>query len=416
MDVRHPGQPLQLVWAAVRHADGHGRHERADDHAEAAVSKREQQPDLQVQPHELLELQVRARHRRDLHQLPRAPTRSAVSPTGRTHCASRRSTRTAPRPRSRRTCGQSTPARRRSRTHRTRRATTPRPRSASPTPRRRTRSSASLTAAATSTCTSPTSYGCPERRHAHLQRRGRRRRRSHDAGSDLHLADRHRGTRADHWCHDAGRVRQLDDADHLGHRRHPDGPDSSHSADNATVSVALYSGPTATGSPLQTVNPTVSGGGTWSVSESALAANAQYTVKVTQGDAAGNSGSATSTFVIDTVAPTPTVTAPAAYVNTTTPTISGTAGVQTGDASHSADNGTVTVKIYSGAGTGGLLLQTINNVAVSGGTWSTTAATLPPPPNTPPKSPRATSRATPAQAPAAPSTPSSSTPSTPLSP
>ncbi len=154
--------------------------------------------------------------------------------------------------------------------------------------------------------------------------------------------------------------------------------DASHSADNGTVTVKIFPGATATGSPLQTFNSVPVASGSWSVSGSALAGNAQYTVQVSQGDGAGNNGTGTSTFVIDTTAPAPTVTAPPAYVNTTTPAISGTAGTQAADASHSADNTTVTVKIFSGPDTSGAPLQTINLVPVTAGTWTATPAALPP--------------------------------------
>ncbi len=72
--------------------------------------------------------------------------------------------------------------------------------------------------------------------------------------------------------------------------------------------------------------------GHWSVSESALAANAQYTVEVTQTDGAGNSGSSTATFVIDDVAPTVALDTPDG--SNTTPTFSGTAGTATGKRHH----------------------------------------------------------------------------------
>ena len=101
-----------------------------------------------------------------------------------------------------------------------------------------------------------------------------------------------------------------------------------------------------------------------------------YTVLVQATDGVGNTTASghetTASFLYDTVAPTPTVTAPAAFVKTTTPTISGTAGTQAADSTHSADNSTVTVKIFSGSGTGGPLLQTITGVTVTSGTWSTT--------------------------------------------
>ena len=152
-------------------------------------------------------------------------------------------------------------------------------------------------------------------------------------------------------------------------------PDATHSADNTTVTVQIYAGPTATGSPLQTLTPTVTAGN-WTTSPATLTANAQYTAKVSQGDVAGNNGTNTSTFVVDTAAPAPTVTAPAAFNNSTTPTISGTAGTQTADSTHSADTTTVTVKLYAGPTATGPALQTFTNVAAGSGTWTVNAAAL----------------------------------------
>ena len=113
--------------------------------------------------------------------------------------------------------------------------------------------------------------------------------------------------------------------------------DTTHSADTTTVTVKLYAGPTPTGPALQTFTNLAAGSGTWTVNAAALPANAQYTAQVTQTDTAGNSGSNNKTFVIDTAAPTPTITTPPAYLNSTTPTISGTGGTQAPDATHSAD-------------------------------------------------------------------------------
>ncbi len=153
-------------------------------------------------------------------------------------------------------------------------------------------------------------------------------------------------------------------------------PDATHSADDTTVTVQIYAGPTATGPALQTLTPTVTAGN-WTTSAAALPANAQYTAKVTQGDVAGNNGTNTTTFVVDTAAPAPTVTAPAAFHNSTTPTISGTSGTQTADTTHSADTTTVTVKLYAGPTPTGPALQTFSNLAAGSGTWTANAAALP---------------------------------------
>jgi hypothetical protein len=105
--------------------------------------------------------------------------------------------------------------------------------------------------------------------------------------------------------------------------------------------------------------------------------NATYTVQATQGDTAGNVGTATSTFVVDVVAPVNvTVTAPiASSVNPSTPTISGTAGVIAASSTTSADQATVTVVIYRGSGTGGSIAQSLTANVVSGG-YTVTASPL----------------------------------------
>lgn len=150
--------------------------------------------------------------------------------------------------------------------------------------------------------------------------------------------------------------------------------DSGHSADAGTVTVKLYAGATATGTVLQTLAGTVTGG-TWSVTPTTMTGNAQYTAQVSQSDAAGNTGTATTTFVIDSQASTVTVTAPTAGSTTTSlsPTFTGTAGNQAADTTHSADSTTVTVKVYAGATATGTPVQTLTTTE-SSGAWSVAAS------------------------------------------
>ncbi len=129
----------------------------------------------------------------------------------------------------------------------------------------------------------------------------------------------------------------------------------------------------------------VSGSGaSYVVSLSGSVSNGTTSFSVAAGrasDAAGNLNSASTssdnTVTYDTVAPVPTIGAstPAAYVTSTTPTIAGTAGTQAADATHGADNTSVTVKIYAGLGTGGTLLQTLTP-SVSAGNWSVSESAL----------------------------------------
>jgi hypothetical protein len=150
--------------------------------------------------------------------------------------------------------------------------------------------------------------------------------------------------------------------------------DAGHSADSTTVTVNIYAGATATGTVLQTLTGTVTSS-TWSVTPTALAGTAQYTAQVTQTDAAGNSGTASTTFIVDNQAPTVTVTAPTAGTTTTTltPTFTGTAGNQIGDTTHSADSTTVTVKVYAGTTATGTPVQTLTTTEASGA-WSVVAS------------------------------------------
>jgi Big-like domain-containing protein len=77
------------------------------------------------------------------------------------------------------------------------------------------------------------------------------------------------------------------------------------SGDGTTVTVRIYSGTTATGTPVQTLTPTAVSG-TWSTTAATLT-SATYTARVTQADSLGNTGtSAPHTFTVDTIAPTAT--------------------------------------------------------------------------------------------------------------
>jgi hypothetical protein len=83
------------------------------------------------------------------------------------------------------------------------------------------------------------------------------------------------------------------------------GAAGSATGDLTTVTVKIYSGSSATGTPVQTKTPTASGG-TWSTTASTLAAGT-YTAQATQTDTAGNTGTSTAnTFTVDTTKPTAT--------------------------------------------------------------------------------------------------------------
>ncbi len=141
--------------------------------------------------------------------------------------------------------------------------------------------------------------------------------------------------------------------------------------DLAAITVKVYTGATATGTPTQTLAATASAGA-WTVTPGVALAAGTYTVQATQMDAAGNTGtSAPITFTIDTTAPAPTITTPAAGSTQTsaTPSITGTAGTAAGDLS------TITVKLYTGGVATGTPTQTLTTTA-SAGAWSVTPTAL----------------------------------------
>ncbi len=139
--------------------------------------------------------------------------------------------------------------------------------------------------------------------------------------------------------------------------------------DSSTVTVKIYSGSGISGSPVQTLTTTASGG-SWSVQASSTLADGTYTAQASQSDSTGSTGSSSaSTFTIDTHVPAVTLTSPAngATVNQAKPTFSGAAGAASGDSS------TITVKVYSGASVSGSPVQTLTATA-SGASWSVQAS------------------------------------------
>jgi hypothetical protein len=77
------------------------------------------------------------------------------------------------------------------------------------------------------------------------------------------------------------------------------------SGDSSTVTVRIYSGSSATGSPVQTLTPTRTGA-SWSTTAATLTSGT-YTAQASQSDSGANTGSsAPHTFTVDTIAPTAT--------------------------------------------------------------------------------------------------------------
>jgi hypothetical protein len=142
-----------------------------------------------------------------------------------------------------------------------------------------------------------------------------------------------------------------------------------------TVTVRVVAGSSASGTPLQTLQRPASFGG-WSGTLAALAPNQTYTVQAVQVDSFGNTSAASSTFVLDTVAPQVTLTAPAeGSLAPASPTFTGTAGTEPASATSAADDDTVTVRIYAGSSAGGAAVRTLT-AAVSNGAYSVSSTAL----------------------------------------
>ncbi len=142
--------------------------------------------------------------------------------------------------------------------------------------------------------------------------------------------------------------------------------------DDTTLTVSVYAGATATGTPVALLSA-VRSGTTWTVPVAPPLVDGQYTAQAKQGDASGNlTTSAARSFFVDTTTPVVSIAAPSAGQHVgSRPPVSGTAGIIAGDSA------TVTVRIYAGAGTGGTLVQTLSAARNAGtGAWAVTPATL----------------------------------------
>jgi peptidoglycan/xylan/chitin deacetylase (PgdA/CDA1 family) len=97
------------------------------------------------------------------------------------------------------------------------------------------------------------------------------------------------------------------------------GKAGSVAGDAATVTVKVYAGSSASGTPVQSLSASRQANNSYSMVASAPLAAGTYTARAEQQDAAGNTGfSSANTFTV-------ALAAPAAPVNTSVPTISGTA-------------------------------------------------------------------------------------------
>jgi hypothetical protein len=134
--------------------------------------------------------------------------------------------------------------------------------------------------------------------------------------------------------------------------------------DIASVTLKVYSGNAATGTPVRMmeVKPNEAG---WKAELAEALSDGTYTAQAEQTDKAGNTTrSAPSIFTVDTTPPAVSLTPLAPLTNDPTPSFTGNAGVASGDIT------LVTLKIYSGESASGAPIRTIE-VTPNGATWST---------------------------------------------
>ena len=129
--------------------------------------------------------------------------------------------------------------------------------------------------------------------------------------------------------------------------------------DSTTVTVKVYAGVSATGTPVQTLTATRGAGGAYSVDASPPLPEGTYTARAEQVDESGNLGlSSANTFMVtfgDVTPPVVTLTSPpnGSQTNDMTPAFSGVGGTTTGDST------AVTIKIYPGTTASGTPVQTL---------------------------------------------------------
>ena len=149
------------------------------------------------------------------------------------------------------------------------------------------------------------------------------------------------------------------------------------SADLSTVTIDIYSGISAIGTPVQILTTNVDPSGNYSLTAATGLAEGTYTAEASQSDALGNIGYSTATtFTVDLTAPIVSLNAVPLYTPNTTPTFSGTAGTVASTVASSPDAGTVTINIYSGTSTTGELVQTLTANVGTNGIYSATSPGL----------------------------------------
>jgi hypothetical protein len=138
-------------------------------------------------------------------------------------------------------------------------------------------------------------------------------------------------------------------------------------SDTTQVTVKVYEGVTATGSPVSSATATGTGGSWTSGKANRSLSDGRYTAIATQKSSLGNpEGMSNSvTFTVDTAAPTVSLDPPKSPSNDTTPSFTGSA----------SDSTPITVKIYAGATTTGSVVPTATATATgTGGDWTSSNA------------------------------------------
>lgn len=136
------------------------------------------------------------------------------------------------------------------------------------------------------------------------------------------------------------------------------------------LSVQVYAGAAATGTPLLTIEATLGPAGEWSATATEALPDGRYTAVAEQSELGEVGLSAPVTFTLDTIAPTVTLQAPPAYTDKQATTLTGQLGQAPGDVQ------AVTVTIYEGATVSGAV-RASEAAAVSGSSWSYTTPDLP---------------------------------------
>jgi peptidoglycan/xylan/chitin deacetylase (PgdA/CDA1 family) len=150
------------------------------------------------------------------------------------------------------------------------------------------------------------------------------------------------------------------------------GTGGTSTGDNANVRVEVRSAAAPTGADLSDQSVPVAADGTWTTPVTGLA-DGNYVVVASQGDAAGNTGTAgPRAFTVDGTAPVVTLTAPVDGVRLPAGavTVAGTAGRATGDAA------TVRIQVWTAANQSGTPLVDKTATVGTTGTWTTTATGL----------------------------------------